>query len=435
MKLCFLVDYRSPIARNWISYFVAQSHEVHVISSYPFSGPTTGISSIHCVPIGFAGFTERPELRQFAAASQSSSGNVNTAPSVLRRLGKSLGNVARGAQVRMSPLDVHRQKRRVRTIVESIGPDLVHAMRIPFEGILASLALADVKIPLLISVWGNDFTLFASRYSGVARATKGAMQRATALHADCQRDVRLAREWGLHTSKRAIVLPGGGGIQCELFRPSSPADALEMRVARERWGIPADAPVLFNPRNFRPSYVRNDTFFDAIPLVLAACPKSVFVCVGMKGNPIAEQRRADLDNPAALQLLPSVSRSEMAELFRIADVTVSPSVHDGTPNTLLEGMACGAFPVVGDVESLREWLTDGVNGLLCDPLNSQSLANAMIRAIEDRSLRERAMQINQPLIRQRAEHTRVMGEATAFYRQVMDDDAGVTGPYPQAAAC
>ena len=43
-------------------------------------------------------------------------------------------------------------------------------------------------------------------------------------------------------------------------------------------------------------------------------------------------------------------------------MTVSPSTHDGTPNTLLEGMACGSFPIVGDLESLREWIEPGLTG-------------------------------------------------------------------------
>lgn len=44
----------------------------------------------------------------------------------------------------------------------------------------------------------------------------------------------------------------------------------------------------------------------------------------------------------------------MAYLFRLADVTVSLSEDDGTPNTLLEAVACGCFPIAGDIESVRE---------------------------------------------------------------------------------
>ncbi len=69
----------------------------------------------------------------------------------------------------------------------------------------------------------------------------------------------------------------------------------------------------------------------------------------------------------SVELLAPRPHAEMAEVYRSAQIIVSPSTHDGTPNTLLEGMACGCFPIAGDLESIREWITDGVNGLLVDP--------------------------------------------------------------------
>lgn len=58
------------------------------------------------------------------------------------------------------------------------------------------------------------------------------------------------------------------------------------------------------------------------------------------------------------------SNCGMAELFRLSSVAVSPSLHDGTPNTLLEAMDCGCIIVTGDIESVREWINDGENGSL-----------------------------------------------------------------------
>ena len=68
----------------------------------------------------------------------------------------------------------------------------------------------------------------------------------------------------------------------------------------------------------------------------------------------------------AVELLPPLSHAQMAEVFRRAQIVASPSIHDGTPNTLLEGIACGCFPVAGDLESIREWITPNENGLLFD---------------------------------------------------------------------
>jgi glycosyltransferase involved in cell wall biosynthesis len=104
----------------------------------------------------------------------------------------------------------------------------------------------------------------------------------------------------------------------------------------------------------------------------------------------------------------------MAELFRRCQVAVSPSTHDGTPNTLLEAMACGCFPVAGDIESLREWIDPGENGLLVDPQNAHFLAEAILQALRDADLRLRAREHNTRLVAERAEYRQVMGEAEKF---------------------
>jgi len=118
-----------------------------------------------------------------------------------------------------------------------------------------------------------------------------------------------------------------------------------------------------------------------------------------------------------------MDREQMAELFRLADVAVSPSNHDGTPNTLLEAMACGAFPVAGDIESVREWIESGQNGLLCDPNDMNALAHAMIAALTDNELRENAGVINQKLIAERAEFNSGMRRAELFYQALIDSVA------------
>jgi glycosyltransferase involved in cell wall biosynthesis len=295
----------------------------------------------------------------------------------------------------------------------SIKPDLVHAMRIPFEGMLAAEALHDLDIPLLTSVWGNDFTLWASENPLIAAITRRAMKRTNALHTDCHRDHRLAHRYGFTSDKLNIVVPGSGGVQMDVFRDEPIAQAVY-----DQWGLTPDRPVMFNPRNFRPKYVRNDVFFLAAERVLAIRPEVQVVCVGMSGNPVAERWRAALATPASVRLLPSVTRSQMAELFRIADISVSPSTHDGTPNTLLEAMACGTFPVVGEVESIREWIEEGINGAFCQPGDPDSVAAAMIKGL-DPELRKRAAIHNRHLIEQRADFKKVMPQAERFYAQLI----------------
>jgi glycosyltransferase involved in cell wall biosynthesis len=109
----------------------------------------------------------------------------------------------------------------------------------------------------------------------------------------------------------------------------------------------------------------------------------------------------------------------MAKIFRAAQVVVSPSMHDGTPNSLIEGMACGCFPIAGDLESIREWIIDGQNGLLVDPTDPQSIAIGILLALERKDMRRVAAGLNTKIISARAEYTQCMKRVEKFYESVI----------------
>jgi glycosyltransferase involved in cell wall biosynthesis len=233
--------------------------------------------------------------------------------------------------------------------------------------------------------------------------TRRAIRAANALHTDCQRDQRIAQNWGFKQGYPTLVIPGNGGINPAIF--FQPAEAVSQ-------------PVVINPRGFR-SYVRNDVFFSSIPLVLKQIPNARFLCSAMAGDREAEDWVTRLDIAPSVQLLPSRPHDQMGELFRSAAVLVSPSTHDGTPNSVLEGMACGCFPVVGRIESLEEWITPGQNGLLVDPSDARSLAQAIITGLVDPDLRARAAKNNAVIISSRADYMSCMDQATAFYEDML----------------
>jgi glycosyltransferase involved in cell wall biosynthesis len=139
----------------------------------------------------------------------------------------------------------------------------------------------------------------------------------------------------------------------------------------------------------------------------------------MAGEPQAVQWLKELDIGHAVELLAPVPNMKMAEIYHRAQILVSPSIHDGTPNTLLEGMACGCFPTAGDLESIREWITTGKNGLLFDSTDPRSIADAVIQAIENKNLREEAAGLNQEIISARAEYGSTMSRAGLFYENVI----------------
>lgn len=411
MKLCFIADARSPISQYWIRYFIEQEHEVHVISSYSYSGEELSGAFLYQVRLGLSGLSK--------IQHNGTIGKSEAKPPYWKILGSlrsgSLSAVASSIQNWLVPLDLYLHVRELNSIISGIGPTLVHAMRVPREGVAAAMAIP-AATPLILSVWGNDFTLIAAQNMLRRRQTQQALKRADALHSDCYRDQRLAVSWGLNSNKPTIVLPGTGGINQKIFYPYAP-DATLQRT----YSIPKDAPVIINPRGFRPQCVQTSTYFQAISYVLSKHPNAIFISTGMRDNPTVNEWITRWKIPKKqLRLMSTVPHEQMGHLYRLARIMVSPSVHDGTPNSLLEAMACGAFPVAGRIESIEEWIDHNQNGLLCDPTNPIDLAEKISRAIEDKELRERAFKRNQELIKQRADYPVNMRQASDFYAKVLE---------------
>jgi len=174
-----------------------------------------------------------------------------------------------------------------------------------------------------------------------------------------------------------------------------------------------------NPRGFRPGSVHQDVFFRCLPKVLAEFPQAYFVCTAMQNQPQAQKWVSEYHLENHVLLLPYLNQQQLWQLFSRSQVYVSLSSHDGTPNTFLEAMACGCFPVVGDIESLREWLENGRNGLLVDPRDADAAADAILRALRHPELRQRARQGNIQILKERAELNRVRAQAGEFYRSLM----------------
>jgi glycosyltransferase involved in cell wall biosynthesis len=139
-----------------------------------------------------------------------------------------------------------------------------------------------------------------------------------ALHTDCQRDLDLATEFGFASTKPGIVLPGGGGIKLDVFYPTE-----KLNKDGGNQLLVDELPVtIINPRGFR-AYVRNDTFFHAIPSVLRKYPEVRFICPGMIGEAQAQKWILELGIGDHVELLTVQSQQEMAELYRRSQISVS----------------------------------------------------------------------------------------------------------------
>jgi len=85
--------------------------------------------------------------------------------------------------------------------------------------------------------------------------------------------------------------------------------------------------------------------------------------------------------------------------------------------------------VCGDIESIREWIVPGVNGLLVPPADADMLAQAILTALDNPLLSENAAEFNRRMLAERVEVGVVRERVRVFYEGIfqhthLDDSQG-----------
>jgi len=396
LRIAFIADGRTENFRRWVRYFGQQKDEVIILS-------TTSCETIDKFRLFFL-----PGIMRASDVFVRSSDRQDKQESQAH-FGKGLlsGGIGRRIYLLWSifkTIDLLPQMIAARRILHKLKPDIVVALRTQNEGYIA--ALTGIH-PWVLFTQGSDFIYMAKRHRLHAWLTSIAVQRADALMADCQRDVSLAKQYGFSKNNPSLLSPGNGGVDLSIYRPGVAANQ------RERWVV--------YPRGLAP-YIRLDTLlYSALSLQQEPDYSDVRykLLVTPAVVPIVDAmvRRQRL-NMSKIDILPFMSQNKLAALLQKSAITVSPSLTDGTPNSMLEAMACGAFPVMSNLESIGEWICHGQNGLLFDPTQPQDLTNCLKIALNDATLRQQAQVRNVEIIRKRANYLHVMPEVRQFLKKV-----------------
>lgn len=80
-----------------------------------------------------------------------------------------------------------------------------------------------------------------------------------------------------------------------------------------------------------------------------------------------------------VELLPKTS--QIHKVYMQCDYFCLPSFYEGVPNVIAEAMASGRPVICSDVCDNSRYVTEGENGFLFDPNNSENMANAIEQAL------------------------------------------------------
>ena len=179
---------------------------------------------------------------------------------------------------------------------------------------------------------------------------------------------------------------------------------------------------IISTRNLHPLY-DVECLIEALPALLERIEAHTVICGEGPERAALERRVSRLGLGDRVEFKGRLHHEALAEELRSADLYVSTSRSDSTSVSLLEAMACGIPPVVTDLQANREWISDGVNGLLIPPGDSAALAAALRRMLEDHELAKRFREANLSIVRERGLWSENMAKVERAFTRL----AGSTG--------
>jgi len=292
-------------------------------------------------------------------------------------------------------------------LINRIKPDIVHSLETQKNGYFTFEALQYLKInhPIWIhSIWGSDIYLF-ERLPQHRVKVQTLLKICDILHCECERDVRLARAAGFSGNFFPIVQMTGGFNMVKI-------NSLYTSIQPSRRRL-----ILVNG------------YQGLIGRALFALRAIKECATLLKDSTIGiYSANEDIRNIAELQKQETginiiaynrLTHDEMLTRFASARIYLSCSISDGVPNSMLEAMVMGAFPIQSYTSAADEWISHLENGMLVDPEDVKNITEALMRALTDDKLVDEAAQYNRKLIERRLDSKNIIPKVVAAYQRVM----------------
>jgi glycosyltransferase involved in cell wall biosynthesis len=356
MKICFLATWTgAPHVQGWIRHFIEKREDVHLITHSREEVP--GAKVYHLFTYRRVNFL---------------SGPVQTA-----------------------------------YLIKRIAPDIIHADLLTPYGFYA--ALSSFR-PFIVSSRGSD-ALVNPKVSRVLEwMDRFVLKKADTVHSVGNHLAEVLASLGAEPAK-IVTIPVG--IDFRRFHPG-----VDGRDIRRVLGWEGN-PIVISTRHFEPIY-NLEQLLRAIPVVVRENNQVRFLIVGRgRQESYLKQFSNGLGIDPYVRFVGFLPQDQLALYLACADVYVSTSLSDGSSVSLLEGIACGCFPVVTDIPANREWVGEGENGFLAPVGRPDILAECIVTALKDRALRQRAKEKNWEIVQGRGSWDTNMERMEEMYRKLV----------------
>jgi glycosyltransferase involved in cell wall biosynthesis len=298
-------------------------------------------------------------------------------------------------------------------ILDDFQPDIVHSLAINQEWrnlalpILNQKTKGELTVPWIYSSWGTDLTYYPNLSPKNRSDVKTIVQSVDYYISECKRDYDLAIQYGFGGHFLGY-LPAFGGIKIK-----------EMRAHRVEGPVSNRKNIYIKGRGAEDPIGKAMIILDVIEKMHDSL-KEYPIYIG-QATPSIIRKAKEIKRKYGLNinLLPySEDPEHVLKCIGSSRISLSYTINDGLPASLVEAMALGAFPIFSNLPSIKEWIKHGENGFLVDLDNPEMLIECFQQALKNDHLVTRADKINAKIVQDKLEYSKIRDRAISIYQEV-----------------
>ena len=221
-----------------------------------------------------------------------------------------------------------------------------------------------------------------------------------------QEDYRRAQKF--HAGK-TILIPGVG-IDLDKFQKKEPT----RQEIRNKLGIP-DGKIILMSVGELTKRKNHMVVIDA----LARLKEYDILYVICGDGPLKAQLRAKAEELGVRDRVKLLGfRKDIAELHKAADIFVFPSLQEGLPVAVMEAMASGLPIVASKIRGNEDLISNNQGGYLVNPTDSEQVAKAIEKMIQNTKKREKMEERNLEIITKYGQET-VLQKMDEFFDEIV----------------
>lgn len=289
----------------------------------------------------------------------------------------------------------------LRRTIRLFRPDIVHSLETQKGGYLVSKTMKrNHELKWAHSTWGIDLQYFQSFPDHKVKLER-LMSRINILISEGMRDINLAHDLG-YKGKSLIIPSVGGSMDFDFFDSLDAGLATSLRKKIILKGYEGEERLASYSLNALRSI---KDMLQGYEVIIFSCNKKLIPLV----------QAVQSGKEFVLKTIDNIEYGELLRLTSQSRISITNNLSDGVPNTMLEAMALGAFPIQSNTAITEGWIENGKNGLLTDPLNVKEIAKAILQALQDDELVNAAAQINRKLVRRELSREKIQTETEKIY--------------------